>query len=269
MVVFVAIFIGSSARLVYIIYDHYKAEQAYSDIDAELEKISLRRLLPESSGMAMFTLKAAQSSDAIDVNNGASDYYEYLRQMKAKINYLREKNSDIVGYINVPNTKIDYPILHCEDNEYYLNHDFLGNYRLAGAIFMDFRNTSDFSSNYNTCIYGHNLSNGNMMNNITLFRDETFFNENEYVEITSTDGLYIYQVFSIYKTDMYNNYIDTYFSTPEAFVDFAYEMKSRSMYQREGVEFTSSDRLLTLSTCTNIIQEERYTLQAKLIRIER
>ena len=120
--------------------------------------------------------------------------------------------------------------------------------------------------NENACVYGHNLTNGNMMNNITLFLDETFFNENEYVEVITETGLYTYRIFAVYKTDMYSDYITTYFESPEAVVEFAKAQQERSMYQRDGIEFElGNTKLLTLSTCEYSTDNGRYVVVARRV----
>ena len=268
--------------LAYTFYDRYQAQRVYDELDgfmfddgsdgtdtdssSDSSPIALAAPSGESDPcktadeMRSFR-RSGDSSDG--VNSEAS---QYVALMRTKISSLKASNPDVVGYISVPGTKISYPIMHTDNNEYYLDHDYTGAYRLSGAIFLDYRDYPEVAINENACVYGHNLTNGNMMNNITLFLDETFFNENEYVEVITETGLYTYRIFAVYKTDMYSDYITTYFESPEAVVEFAKAQQERSMYQRDGIEFElGNTKLLTLSTCTNIIQEERYTLQAVLV----
>lgn len=137
----------------------------------------------------------------------------------------------------------------------------------AGSIFVDYRCSDTIMKNHNTVIYGHNMINGLMFNNVTKYLDEKFFNENPYIEISTPDGIYKYEVFSIYQTDMYYSYIKTDFTSHRQFVEFAYEMKANSLYERKGMEFSETDRIVTLSTCTNGYYTNRYCLQAKLIDV--
>jgi len=89
---------------------------------------------------------------------------------------LRELNSDIVGWIRIPDTDIDYPILQGSDNDYYLSRNYLGEFAVAGSIFLDYRN--DFGDDF-LIIYGHRMSYGGMFTSIAKFQDEQFFKEHE------------------------------------------------------------------------------------------
>ena len=268
------------ALLAYTFYDRYQAQRVYDELDGYMFSNGSDSASDGASNASPAALAAAspendpcKTADEMrsfrrsgDTQSGSSETSQYVALMRTKISSLKAGNPDVVGYISVPGTKISYPIMQTDNNEYYLDHDYTGAYRLSGAIFLDYRDYPELAINENACVYGHNLTNGNMMNNITLFLDETFFNENEYVEVITETGLYTYRIFAVYKTDMYSDYITTYFESPEAVVEFAKAQQERSMYQRDGIEFeVGNTKLLTLSTCTNIIQEERYTLQAVLV----
>jgi sortase B len=111
------------------------------------------------------------------------------------------------------------------------------------------------------------MTNGLMFKNVTKYLDEKFFNENANIEIATLEGIYTYEVFAIYQTDKYYSYIKTDFTSHKQFVEFANEMKSNSLFERKGIEFTETDRIITLSTCTNGYYNDRYCLQAKLISV--
>ena len=83
---------------------------------------------------------------------------DLMLQIRARLGALKAQNSDLLGWITIPDTKIDYPVVHTVDNEYYLNHAFNRNYLRAGTIFADYRNQKNLSRNRNTVIYGHNMS---------------------------------------------------------------------------------------------------------------
>lgn len=194
-------------------------------------------------------------------------YNAKFEQIKVKLNYLKTKNKDLYGWITIPDTNIDYPMVQGTDNAFYLNNAVNGEYLPAGSIFVDYRCNDSILKNHNTVIYGHNMTNGLMLNNITKYLDEKFFNDHPYFEIATPDGIYTYEVFAIYQTDMYYSYIRTDFYTHEEFVQFANEMKSNSLFERKDVSFTETDRIVTLSTCTNGYFTKRYCLQAKLVSV--
>jgi len=175
----------------------------------------------------------------------------------------------VLGYIYIPNTKVSYLYVQGDDNDYYLNHTYEGEFMPAGSIFADARCLDPLLRNFNFILYGHNMKNGMMFNGITKFLDEKFFQENRYIYLYTLDGIYIYEIFAIRKVSKYGDYIRTAFAANTEFLEFAYAMQEASLYKRDGgIEFNENDRMLTLSTCTNDLYSERYTLQAKLIDVQ-
>lgn len=87
---------------------------------------------------------------------------------------LKAQNSQIVGWIQIPQTPVNYPVCQAGDNDYYLNHSFLGRYDEFGAIFMDYRSAADLSD-YNTVMYGHHLKNGEMFAKVAGYSDQSNF----------------------------------------------------------------------------------------------
>ena len=87
---------------------------------------------------------------------------------------LRKINPDIVGWLKVEGTEIDYPIVQTGNNETYLNTDFEGKKSVAGAIYLDYESEPDFSGRHNI-IYGHNMKNGSMFKDIVKYKDEEIF----------------------------------------------------------------------------------------------
>ncbi len=185
------------------------------------------------------------------------------------IESLRDTNKDTYGYINIPNSEISYPMVQCEDNEYYLTHAFDGSPLAVGSIFIDCRNEKKVEKNRNIVIYGHNMLNGSMFCDATKFLDKDFFmNTANDIEITTFDGLYTFRVFSAYATDKYDNYFKTYFPTKDEFVQFCIDREAKSLYHREGMTFSPDDVIITLSTCILGNDDGRYAVHAKLIKVE-
>lgn len=173
-----------------------------------------------------------------DSNEG--DYYNVDFDM------LRLINPDTVGYLDVKGTDIGYVVVKSNNNDYYLNHDFEKNYSNLGWIFMDYRNSL---KDKNIIIYGHNMKNGTMFASLkNILQDEWFNNsENRFVTFVTENKEKKYEVFSVYQIEYDEKYIQTSFGENE-FGDFINEMKSRSKYDF-GVEVSSNDKMLTLSTC--------------------
>lgn len=222
------------------------------------------------------------TADYADAQNGSGDSQpieeieadsETLTYIKAKLGALRVQNDDLAGWISIPNTRVDYPVVHTTDNDYYLNHGFDHSYLAAGTIFIDYRNSKNFSENYNTVIYGHNMLSGAMFSCVSDFFSKSFFNENRLIYIYTDNGIYVYKTFNIYKVriDKDVSYINTEFETGEQFVEFCNRMLRSSAVRVDDITFSETDKIITLSTCTNSrnSENERYCLQAKLIEIQK
>ena len=108
-----------------------------------------------------------------------------------------------------------------------------------------------------------------MFHELTLFLDESFFSKNRYVTIYTLDGVYKFEIFAIYETSASYRYCQVSFVSDTSFVNWCYEMKSNSLYFRDISDFTPKSRVLTLSTCTNGYFTRRYSLQAKLVLVEK
>mgnify|MGYP000782800669 FL=1 len=89
---------------------------------------------------------------------------------------LREINPDIVAWIYIEGTKINYPIVQGGDNSYYLKHLFSGEWNGSGCIFLDFRNDVSFADRH-SIIYGHHMKNGTMFTDIDKYKKQEFFDE--------------------------------------------------------------------------------------------
>lgn len=113
---------------------------------------------------------------------------------------LWEVNEDIVAWVSIPNTNIDYPILWNGDNDYYLKHDVDKNESIYGAIYLDMDDKPDFSSMHNV-LYGHNMRNKSMFAHINLFKDKDFFNENRDVYVYTPEKTYHLKTIAALYTD--------------------------------------------------------------------
>lgn len=160
---------------------------------------------------------------------------------------LLKENSDTVGYLKVPNTNIEYAVVKGKDNSYYLNHSFNKGYNVSGWIFSDFRNRFD-GYDKNIVIFGHNTLDGTMFGTLKNVLNKDWYENNKYVYLSTPNGEYIYEVFSVYTVYKEDYYIQTEFSGE--FDKFVNTIKGRSIYNF-NVEVGEQDHILTLSTCTS------------------
>ena len=175
-------------------------------------------------------------------------------------------NGDIVGYLKIEDTTIDYPIVQAEDNDYYLDRDIDKNNSSAGWIYMDYENDV-FREDKNIVLYGHNMNRDFMFHSLRRYADEEYFKNHRYITFNTLYDDGVWEVFSFYRTMTSFQYITVMFNDQQEFENLLFEMKSRSMYDT-GVEVSGSDRILTLSTCSNAHEDERFVVNARLMSPE-
>lgn len=175
---------------------------------------------------------------------------------------LREMNEDIIGWIRFEEpAEINYPVVKGRDNEEYLTRTFWANDNKLGTLFIDVNNSPAFTDR-NTIIYGHNMKNGTMFAQLLKYKDEEFFNAHPYFYVYTPDGKelkYQVAVAGIVK-DVAENYRQQ-FDTDEEFAQYLEMIKGTSMYPT-NVDANMMSQILTLSTCTNQVEDDRFIVQA-------
>ena len=186
--------------------------------------------------------------------------------MKNPIDFksLKEVNEDIIGWIKVNALDISYPIAQGEDNEYYLHKTFERQDNFAGCIFMEYQNKSDFSDK-NTIIYGHNMKNGSMFGTLKKFYEEGVYESAPYFWIYTPDKIYKYDIFSCSQVDASGRAYQITFSDEEDFSRYLDEAKVRSVVDSGKVQVDTTDKIVTLSTCTGN-EATRFIVQGKLAK---
>ena len=180
-------------------------------------------------------------------------------------NKLINKNPDTIGWIKVLGTDINYPVVQTNNNDFYLTHSFDKSYNKAGWIFADYKNLKNNELDKNTIIYGHNRQNNSMFGTLSnVFKEEWLSNkENYYINFSTLNNNMVWEVFSTYTIEKEEYYIQSNFSSDEEYISFLNTIKNRSTYKYD-VNISKEDKILTLSTCTNV-GEGRTVLHAKLI----
>ncbi|MCL2518961.1 MAG: class B sortase [Oscillospiraceae bacterium] len=286
LLICVGVFVVSGYQLVDSLIGYWRTDQIYSsfasmfyeDMDFEMEsfngeyafsgELQLSPALLQTSTTPNYERSIEMSGVdilALENNVEVQKYNPQLERLKAQLNNYANKYPDFFGMIKIPGTEIDYPVMQSKDNDYYLNHAWDGSRLPAGAIFADYRNERAIMKNFNTILYGHNVKSGAMFNNVTKYLDEEFFYKNKYIELSTTTGIYTYEIFSIHKASFDDDYIKTGFATYDEFVEFCYKLQNLSLYNK-NMDFSWNDHILTLSTCTNVLQSERYALHAKHVK---
>ena len=181
---------------------------------------------------------------------------------------LLEMNSDVVGWIRFDEpSEINYPVVQGRDNEEYLKRTFEANTNKLGTLFVDVNNPGDFSGR-NTFIYGHNMKNGSMFAQLLKYKDDSFYKEHPYFYIYTPDGkVRTYEIFSAgVVKDTSDSYIMDY-ADDAAFQTYIDYIKQQSAYPTSAEETTAS-KIVSLSTCTNVRDDERFLVHGVMIKEE-
>jgi len=202
--------------------------------------------------------------------NVPNDYWDFIKLPLINVDFteLTKNNKDTVGWINVNNTNINYPVVQTQNNEDYLTKAFDGTKNQAGWIFADYRNNmKEFDQN--TVIYGHSRLNSTMFGTLFNVLNKSWYT-NKYNHVIKFSTPYentMWQVFSVYKIEPEVYYLTTSFSNNTEYTKFLNTLKSRSIYDF-NVELSESDKIMTLSTCSDAAGTGRIVLHAKMIKKE-
>jgi len=173
---------------------------------------------------------------------------------------------DVVGWIEIPNTRVYYPFAQGNDNDHYLYYDLEQNRSAAGTIFMDYRNSGELID-FNTIIHGHHMRSGSMFATLQKFNNQTFFDNNDSATIYLLNATYKieFMAFAVIQPDdmiIYNPMITSATDKIE-FLDY---VRNVARYYRD-IGVTENDRIVTLSTCNYEFTNARMVLIGRLTEI--
>lgn len=188
-----------------------------------------------------------------------------------KLEELQKENNEIIGWLEIEDTNINYPVLQTNDNEFYLTHNYKKEKATGGSLFLD----KDFdlvngSSNY--LIYGHRNKQGLMFEDLMKYTKEDFYKEHTKIKFTTNKEDSIYEIMAIFYSRVYykseqNVFRYYYFvnaNSEQEYNDFVNNSKKVSIYDT-GVNANYGDQLLTLSTCEYSQEDGRFVVVAKKI----
>ena len=206
-------------------------------------------------------------NEASDLDNNFSGENDGQDQSKdgdyvnsANEEELKSINSDYKMWIQIENTNINYPVVQGSDNDYYLKHNFRKESNISGTVFVESAN--DIDNDKNIILYGHNMRNGTMFNNITNYKEESFFNEDNKINIIMNNTLYEYEVFSVYVKNVSEVNLAIGFANEDEFINYAYNEAEESLYKKD-VDFSAEDNLITLVTCSYEFTDARTIVVAR------
>lgn len=194
-------------------------------------------------------------------------YWDYINMNMINVDFngLKRTNPDVVGWLKVNGTNINYPFVQSSDNDYYLTHSFNKSYNGGGWVFLDYRNNG--TNNKNTIIYAHGRSDKTMFGTLkNVLNNGWLNNTNNYViKISTETENSLWQIFSVYRIPTTSDYLQTNFNDETEYQNILDMIKDRSSHNFE-TNVASTDNILTLSTCYN--NSDKMVVHAKLIKKE-
>ena len=183
---------------------------------------------------------------------------------------LLETGPDIIGWLTLPDSAINYPVTQTDDNEYYLHHLYDGTYNKVGCLFADYENAADFSDR-NTIIYGHNMRDGSMFAALNEYAEQSYYDTHKQMYLVTPEGGYVVELFAAFTAKPAESGNDTSpwrleWKDDGDYTTWLTAMKERSVVESD-VTVTCSDKVLTLSTCTPG-GAQRFIVMGKLVEVD-
>ena len=204
-----------------------------------------------------------------ETGNDSNHFKENTPEVLHQYSMLYERNTDMAGWIQIPDTIIHYPVmLTKEDEEYYLRRDFDRNEDLCGLPFMDARCEIESPvSNY--IIYGHNMKNGSMFSKLLKYESYEFYTQHKEILFDTIYETGVYEIMAVFQTrvayqdeDIFRYYGMVQAENEAEFMNFVNNVREMSIYDT-GVDAVYGDQLLTLSTCDRRIENGRFVVVAR------
>ena len=259
LVIFIATFLISGGYLGMYYYNIHKAQKSFD---------SLKGMIKDSPGgdeLSIGTDTDATGLTYVEINGV---------KVQEKFADLYTANNDFIGWLTIPGTEVDYPVMHTpSDEEFYLKRDFNKEKSSSGTLFLAAKCDALLPSD-NVVIYGHNMKAGTMFHDLLKYETEDYYKEHKTFRFDTLLGNYEYEVIAAFRTEIkrddntfkYYDFINA--KDKDEFDDFVKKVKSKTPYTiDETAEY--GDKLVTLSTCAYHANEGRYVVVAKMKKVEK
>ena len=256
------VFAVSIARVCYQFFQYRQGEEIYAQAEelVDLPDLTDLPILPPVEEPDASSGQEQEVPPEEEVPVYVDPYADALRNMDFAA--LREVNSDVLGWILIPDTNLSYPLVQGQDNSYYLNHTWRKGRNSVGAIFLECTNSSDLND-FNTIIYGHRMNNRSMFGTLHYYKDQSYWSKHPYIYITDDSGSHKYEIFAAYEVSVEGDTYRMGFSSDQSKQSFLDYCLTQSVLDT-GVIPAVYDRILTLSTCTGNGHDTRWVVQAVL-----
>jgi len=195
-------------------------------------------------------------------DNSIYAMYRPITEGAESFEELQQMNAEVIAWLTVFGTTIDYPVVQGENNSKYVNTDVKGNYSLSGSLFLDYENAADFSD-FNNIIYGHHMDKSVMFGGIEHFGEKTYFDEHRYGTLFHHDQEYGIEFFAFLEVDAYDFSIYNVAVAKNARTKFIENLLEKAKHTRHiGVQI--DDNIVLLSTCTSDSTNGRHILAGRI-----
>jgi len=195
-------------------------------------------------------------------------YFDQSRMLPELLD-IYELNHDLIGWLTIPDTYVDYPVVQTEDMEYYLTHDFYKKYNKNGTLILD-RQCDPYTPSYNLIISGHHMLNGNMFGYLSRFNSKSYWEAHKVLEFDSLMQRRRYIIFAaFYGADYDVNQEGFRYNADVQFRKeteaWLAEIDKHKVYDT-GIDVEFGDQFITLTTCNKNVANGRFVLVGRLIR---
>lgn len=226
---------------------------ALDDAVEQAENADIPQILP--------LIETENADETVDVQNAVTDTLseEIRAELLETVRSLNESYPNAIGWIYLPGTAINYPIMQGDDNGFYLHHAYDNGYLKAGSVFLDNRCESRFKNNLNI-LYAHNMKNGSMFAGVTNFKNNVYFQNHRYGWLVTADSVNRIDFFAVAVTDWHD---EIYNGFRQILEQLAHIKEISQIY--EEISVTNDDRLLLMSTCSYEFSNARTILIGKMM----
>ena len=263
------VFVGSTFLLVRHLADKKAGADLYGDAQLLASGEEFRNRSAQSQKPEQTVPEQTESTpvpQSIWVPEPVMDDPNMEEMASVDLEALRTENPDVVGWIRIPGTKINYPLMIGQDNEFYLNNTWNKMPNIMGSIFLECNNNPDLTD-YNTIVYGHNMSNGTMFAALHRYAEKGFRENHPYVYIAYDGGVLRYEVFSAYRAEVDSAAYGLSYQQEQTRANLVAHALDNSQIEADIVP-QAQDRILTLSTCSGAGYSSRWVVHARLKMVE-
>lgn len=266
LILFAAIFLVSGYFLLDYYLDSRKQQDSVDQLVEILNHATQPHTIPEEIPTTPEGETLAPVSEFVQVTNPKTGETVSLLPEFSEL-YLM--NTDLVGWISIDDTKVNYPVLQTPDRkDYYLRRDFYGDHDTHGSIYVQ-ETCNVFAPSDNLTIYGHRMNDGSMFNNLRFYEDKDYWEEHKYIQFNTLTERHTYEIFSVFTIAasvnapfQYHLFVDAVDETH--FDEFVDNCRSYALYDTSIIP-TYGDKFITLSTCEYTHTNGRLVVVARRI----